>query len=496
MPCANCVSSGVDCVYPENLRKTIMLKPDPPATSQGDHAMVDNTAGTKLLQAIPQATLLHPEMMLTLSKHLFMNRSDDIPSPWPHWSHYSSELAEAPSMYRTALNDFHSLVVSLTKRLVQTSIVQATSRLRAQRSRNKKGSLPMVRPRDIYTAIDTLGMKRNGSERWRGVPRRCGLRVTTNKQTPQGKQLREVREVPWDEVECIMSSANATEAESSAEPEWFRSRAARGGTPLPMHNLTISDSGNDDDVVERAVITDSDNSDHSESLNDDGPRAAARQAPQSEGLEDSSENVPLYSAAEQPAPQLYTLEDFDCEASRLEESTLWTALGMQEATKSASRHISDGRKEDDIEIDEKITTTSDHWRQYQDYRAPWEIHKISVSTVKLLANQKPFSPMPVSYSSRLRSTGSASGDFSNQSSTAHSRGEQRISKAGVELHARGTNAYAALRRDNLEGSDVEVEASNTDTTNPSIEEDTVAQSIEPEGDTVRLDEDEDEMDWT
>jgi RNA polymerase I-specific transcription initiation factor RRN5 len=399
-------------------------------------------------------------------------------------------------MYRTALNDFHGLVVSLTKRLVQTSIVQATSRLRAQRSRNKKGSLPMVRPRDIYTAIDTLGMKRNGSERWRGVPRRCGLRVTTNKLTPQGKHLREVREVPWDEVECIMSSAIATEAESSAEPEGFRSRAARGGTPLPMHNLTISDSSNDNDIVERAVITDSDDSDYSEPLNDHGPRAAERQAPQSESLEGRFESVPLYSAADQPTPQLYTLEDFDCEASRLEESTLWTALGMQAATKSDSRHISDGRKDDDIEIHEKITTTLNHWRQYQDYRAPWEIHKSSLSTVKLLANQKPSSPMPGSYGSRLPSTGSASVDFSNHSSTNHSRERQRRSKAGVELHARGTNAYAALRRDNLKGSDVEIEVSDTDTTRSSIGEETIAQSIEPEGDTVRVDEDEDEMDWT
>jgi RNA polymerase I-specific transcription initiation factor RRN5 len=458
--------------------------------------MVNNTAGTEILQAIPQATLLHPEMMLTLSKHLFMNRSGDFPSPWPHWSHYTSELAEEPSIYRTAFNDFHSLVVSLTKRLVQTSIIQTTSRLRAQRPRNKKGSLPMVRPRDVYTAIDTLGLKRNGSDMWRGVPRRCGLRVTTTKLTPQGKYLREVREVPWDEVERLLSSTTATEAESSAEPEGFKSRAARGGTPLPMHNLTISDSDDDDDVVQRADITDNDDSDYYESLNDDGPRAATHHASQSEDLVGRSESVPLDSAAHEPVHRFNTLEDFDCEASRLEERALRATLGMQEAAKSDSEDVSGRLKDKYIDMDEKVTTTADGWRQHQEYRAPWETYKTPVSVLELLANQKPSCPMPVVYGSRLRNTGSTSGDFSDPSSTIYSRRKQHKSNTEVELHARGTNAYAALRRDNLEGSNVEVEATDTDTASVSVGEDTIAQSIEPEGDTVRIDEYEDEMDWT
>jgi hypothetical protein len=42
---------------------------------------------------------------------------------------------------------------------------------------------------------------------------------------------------------------------------------------------------------------------------------------------------------------------------------------------------------------------------------------------------------------------------------------------------------------------VEDEATDTDTASVSVGEDTIAQSIEPEGDTVRIDEYEDEMDW-
>jgi RNA polymerase I-specific transcription initiation factor RRN5 len=398
-------------------------------------------------------------------------------------------------MYQTALNDFHSLVVSLTKRLVQTSIVQASSRLRAQRSRNKKGSLPMVRPRDVYTAIDILGLKRNGSERWRGVPRRCGLRVTTNKLTPQGKHLREKRELSWGEVERVMSSTIAVGPESSAEAEGFRLRAARGGTPLPMHNLTISDSDDNDDVVERAEVTDNDDSDYLDPLNDDELRAASRQPSQSGGHEARSESDPSDLAADEPAHQLDTLEDFDCEASRIEENALWTALDMQGAMKSDSGDIGDERRHNDIEINGKVATSADQWRERHEYRAPWETYKAPVSVVRLLANQKPPSPMPVNSGSRMRSPGSVSGDFSDHSSRVQSYRKQRKSKVGVELHARGTNAYAALRRDNLEGTDVEVEVSDTDSTSASMIEDTIAQSIEPEGDTVRVDEYEEELDW-
>jgi RNA polymerase I-specific transcription initiation factor RRN5 len=164
---------------------------------EGIDASGAHAAGTGILLAVPEATLLQPKMMLTLSKDIFMNRSAGFPSHWPHWSHYTSELATEPSIYRTAFNDFHRLVISVTKRMVQTAIIQATSRLRAQRLRGKKGLLPFVKTRDVYTAIDVLGMKRNGSERWRGVARRCGLKVFSSKTTPKGKRR---REVPWSDL--------------------------------------------------------------------------------------------------------------------------------------------------------------------------------------------------------------------------------------------------------------------------------------------------------
>jgi RNA polymerase I-specific transcription initiation factor RRN5 len=169
---------------------------------------------------------------------------------------------------------------------------------------------------------------------------------------------------------------------------------------------------------------------------------------------------------------------------------------MQEAAKSDSEDVSGRLKDKYIDMDEKVTTTADGWRQHQEYRAPWETYKTPVSVLELLANQKPSSPMPVVYGSRLRNTGSTSGDFSDPSSTIYFRRKQHKSNTEVELHARGTNAYAALRRDNLEGSNVEVEATDTETASVSVGEDTIAQSIEPEGDTVRIDEYEDEMDWT
>ena len=161
----------------------------------------------QILHAIPEADILHAENMLLLSKDLFMNRSPDIPSPWPHWSAYASEQVPEPSVMRTCFNDFHALAVSVTKRLMQTAIIQATSRLRSQRRRSKKSVMPFVRTRDVLSAIDVLGMKRNGRSRWTGVARRCNVRVIDEQRTTRFKVKQ--REISWDQAEQILGLYDA-----------------------------------------------------------------------------------------------------------------------------------------------------------------------------------------------------------------------------------------------------------------------------------------------
>jgi RNA polymerase I-specific transcription initiation factor RRN5 len=484
-PCTQCAKSKTHCVYP-----TIPPVPSKPVNGPeefSDHrsdveALASENGEFRILQAIPEADLLCPDTMLTLSRELFMNRSAEFSSPWPHWSHYISELATEPSIYRTALNDLHRLVVSLTRRLVQTTIIQATSRLRAQRLRKeKKGLLPFVKLKDVYAAIDILGMKRNGSERWRGVPRRCGLKVVTSRKTPRGKST---REVPWSEIEGIMGSVAmpdeqaASEAEASAESNNFQSRAIRSGTPLPMHGLTLSDSeGELRSVGTTDDSGDSDDSDFSEHFVADKLQSSVRHDFQ------PRDHIGRYTSAlskrtNDEAPKyLNTLEEFDQEASRLEESMLWDTLSMQPAANSDLK-IDERVKDDDSDIHDKVTTTSNNWRQTLDYRASWEKYKTSVSVAKLITNQQPSNHALFNFGTRTWTIAPSVAGISDASITRNTEGRRERSRTEIELQARGTNAYAALQREVLESSSQGFGSSSSGNDRALPEQDIPAESVE------------------
>ncbi|KAL9118835.1 MAG: hypothetical protein Q9187_004609, partial [Circinaria calcarea] len=104
--------------------------------------------------------LLKLANFLELSKRVFMNSSD----MQSNWSHYTDN-GESPSIFCTAFLDFHALVNSIIKRLVQSALYFAMSRLRA----SDTGSYTrrrVVRKEDVTAALDVLGMKANSREYW------------------------------------------------------------------------------------------------------------------------------------------------------------------------------------------------------------------------------------------------------------------------------------------------------------------------------------------
>lgn len=423
-----------------------------------------NELQPQLLESIPEATLLNAKTMLTLSRDLFMNRSPDFPSPWPHWSEYTSELASDPSIYRTAFNDFHALAVSVAKRLVHTTIMQTESRLRSRRPRARHDVLPYIKRRDVLAAVDVLGLKRDGNDRWKGVARRCGLQVLTSTSTSRGKRK---RVVSWDEVERIMSadvsrdSRPATDFESSTQPEDFAGRAARSGTPLPMHNLTLSDSYDHSGL-------DSVMGDHDD--NDDEELAERQQG--------RFTSVPHDIEMDGPHQQLRTLEDFDREASRQEEHALWDMLGLE--PRSDIGFTIPDEETHDLES-EKLTSRDRDWQHTTLYRAYWEDNKAPPAS-KFLFNPKSVSPMPATRDSS-RST---SGSMSDDSSTSGIQRPRRKAPKEVELRARGATAYAALQGEDLGDSNREESSSSEDDEDDDedvMEQDIPTQSIEAQEDS-------------
>ncbi|KAG9203307.1 hypothetical protein G6514_002960 [Epicoccum nigrum] len=442
-PCSNCarMKKKVLCEYKPSKRTPLSVDPTPQPSDL--EQAVDNVSQSaaqlrpQILQAIPEADLLHAENMLLLSRDLFMNRSPDIPSPWPHWSAYASEQVPEPSVMRTCFNDFHALAVSVTKRLMQTAILQATSRLRSQRRRSKKGVMPFVKTRDVLSAIDVLGMNRNGRSRWTGVARRCNVRVIDEQRTTRFKVKQS--EISWDQAEQILGLYDAVTTQSgvySAAPatdsegeENFGQRAARHGTPLPMEKLSLSKSESD---LESIVDT-GDDADQS----DTGVTDEESQDSANEDATDRSASIDPEDAARIDAHGTQTVEQFDQEARQREEEALSNRLGFAVTMKSEAPD--DLISEHDLDdAREALITTADDWRDWTEYRAAWEEHPTAIPVSKFIANQKPCAPSYFVH---------AAVDSDSSTSSWGARKSAKTGSSTIELKPQDPRRHAAMLSD-------------------------------------------------
>ncbi|KAI9826265.1 MAG: hypothetical protein M1826_006687 [Phylliscum demangeonii] len=128
-------------------------------------------------QEVPAAHLLKLQSWLELSERIFMNaappRAED-----GNWRHMAADSAapELPSIRATAFTDFANLAVSVTERLVQTTIFQAMGRCRGMDLKQLESGFS-VKARDVRTACTVLGMPPNARDFWAKAGQRCGLHV-------------------------------------------------------------------------------------------------------------------------------------------------------------------------------------------------------------------------------------------------------------------------------------------------------------------------------
>ncbi|OAX80058.1 hypothetical protein ACJ72_05615 [Emergomyces africanus] len=154
--------------------------------------------------------LLNAANWILLSERIFMNPGKNrIEDNW-----YNLRVdGETPSLSCEAFADFYTLTISLTRRLVQTSIFFAMSRLRSlNRGGYQRGKL--VRREDVGAALDTLRMSHDSRQFWISAPRRHNLNVEDI------RHLKGFKPVPltYDEVEEQLSL------------ECTRSRISRGSS--------------------------------------------------------------------------------------------------------------------------------------------------------------------------------------------------------------------------------------------------------------------------
>jgi len=372
-----------------------------------------------ILEAVPAAELLNASNFLALSTDIFMNSSASHPTGNPHWMDLATPLASAPSMYYTVFEDFHTLALSLTQRLIQASIFQATSRIRAQDHENIKGVSPLVRREDVLAAIGILRLPRNRSEKWRGVARRCGVRVYDGNGNNK-------RYLEWDEVESLLAlpkrslagidtdldtdfegkttdtegqatsdgefkkqasragryvsgtsaEPSGDEPEEGIEPGRFRARASRAGTPLPTRTANPSEEsedGSDEEFVNQ-IEAESDEDSYSDVI-DESPE------PSSPGSGSEPSPEPL---SEREVDEI--VEAHDQALSHEEESRICSLVGLPLSVEVASRRSV--KKEASKRLVTQQDGSKGDWRDWTEYRAEWETFDNPVPTAKLIENRR------------------------------------------------------------------------------------------------------------
>ncbi|RYP57404.1 hypothetical protein DL769_009495 [Monosporascus sp. CRB-8-3] len=135
--------------------------------------------------SLPFAEFLLMRNWLKLSDRVFMN------SVIPDYSwQFVSE--EPPSMRATAFQDFYSLAVSITRRLVATTLHIATSRVNAKQAGNHR-TRGLIKSKDVRAAAASLGMKENSHNFWARGARR--LRLNVYKDESQDEDDADIRAV-------------------------------------------------------------------------------------------------------------------------------------------------------------------------------------------------------------------------------------------------------------------------------------------------------------
>ncbi|CAI6233160.1 unnamed protein product [Periconia digitata] len=388
-----------------------------------------NAVSPPIIEDIPEAELLNPAEFLKLSRTFFMNPSPNVSYPWPHWMDLTSEIAQEPSIYRTAFSDIHNLTLSVTRRIIQCAITQATARIRSQGWRVKKGVKPFVKPRDIHTAVDLMGLPRNGNKRWAGAARRCGIQVTDRNRDVRDTGQR--RNVPWHEVEeflglrePIPTDLDTAESAGGTDHDEFRSKAMRGGTPLPTIRRSLSvQSDVVSDMDSECEIADANMSSRSEDDDSDTSSATLRRSD-------------IFRTKYEE--ELTAVETFDQDASHKEEQALWGLLDTGHVPHENSTGLKSEADEKDSKLPQtKLVLETGDWRSWTQYRADWEELSVPVPASKFAAAQK-------SAENGLDDPHDMTGS-DDASEGSRSQRNPRTAATHIDIPIRGTREYAEFQ---------------------------------------------------
>ncbi|WEW57126.1 hypothetical protein PRK78_002586 [Emydomyces testavorans] len=149
------------------------------------------------------AKLLKLSNWIRLSERIFMNPGTRCIED--NWNNICLK-DESPALTCDAFSDFYALTISITRRLIQSTIFFALSRIRAIK-RPYVDPRNLVKKEDVFAAVQVLKMKHNAKAFWAGSARRCSLDV---RHTKSGEKYKTVL-LSYDEVEALLGATSETD---------------------------------------------------------------------------------------------------------------------------------------------------------------------------------------------------------------------------------------------------------------------------------------------
>lgn len=305
-----------------------------------------------------------------LSEDVFMNSSD----PENNWETVADE---EPSIQSTALEDFHTLVVSLTRKLVATTLYVAQSRIKAKRT-IKPDIKNIIKRKDAEAAVASLGLVPDLQKRWATCARRLRLGVYTDEAVTDS----DAKPLSYDAVEELLLP-EADEDCDSGRP--------RPGASHNMDHVDFEVSDPDDDADSDADESGDEDKPPLEDAADadlDTEKAASRHVGEEDAaIREEAKEVLIYSARDFPdtlrsrealearirreREQERYADHVDLQASREEEAQLWRMLQRQPAMPPPKLEAVERPKKSTTSLEE-MHDTGTRWRESLVYRSEWE----------------------------------------------------------------------------------------------------------------------------
>ncbi|TPX15002.1 uncharacterized protein E0L32_004832 [Thyridium curvatum] len=309
------------------------------------------------------AELFRVESWLALSDRIFMNANYDE-------GNWQSVAGEPPSIRTTALEDFYTLALSVTRRLMSAAIYISMARIRS-----KKSAMPwtrdLVRKKDVEAAALSLGLKTDSKEFWAGCARRLRLDVYDDAApTPDDEDARAPEPMSYAQVEKALTTVDQpTETPQSKEDDIDKESSDADldslGSSLDLETLIKEES--------RATDTEGEHSAAGEDPVDISIRLEAQEVTEFSALgypDTHKARRALESRIIAEREQEDYADTLDRHLSHGEEKRLWSLLGRQPAhlpakVEDLTRPVSRAAVDD-------IHPAGAGWRQHLEYISEWE----------------------------------------------------------------------------------------------------------------------------